>query len=117
SVTGVQTCALPISAGGVPGGVYLLVGVFQELRLPGGADQAVFLSTVAGMNSAGFFFAMSTTWAYLAVMRGSAWPRKSCTARRSPVCKYPSVPAVWRRAWLETPGRLSPVSRKYLSVC
>jgi hypothetical protein len=37
-------------------------------------------------------------------MRGSAWPRKSCTARRSPVCKYPGVPAVWRKAWLETPG-------------
>src|ERR1017187_3297048 len=41
--------------------------------------------TFAGMNSAGFFFAMSTTCAYLAVMRGSAWPRKSRTARRPPV--------------------------------
>jgi hypothetical protein len=41
---------------------------------------------------------MSTTCAYFAVMRGSAWPKKSCTARRSPVCKYPSVPAVCRRA-------------------
>jgi hypothetical protein len=30
-------------------------------------------------------------------MRESAWPRKSCTARRSPVCKYPKVPAVWRK--------------------
>jgi hypothetical protein len=55
-------------------------------------------STFTGMNNAGFFLGMSTTCAYFAVMRGSAWPKKSCTARRSPVCKYPSVPAVCRRA-------------------
>jgi hypothetical protein len=41
--------------------------------------------TFAGMNSAGFFLAMSaTTCAYFAVMRGSAWPRKSCTAGMIP---------------------------------
>ena len=63
--------------------------------------------TFAGMNSAGFFFAMSTTCAYLAVMRGSAWPRKSRTARRPPVCKQTKVPAVRRRAWLELAPRLN----------
>ncbi len=40
--------------------------------------------TLTGINNAGFFFAMSTTWAYFAVMRGSAWPRNSCTARSYP---------------------------------
>ena len=68
------------------------------------------------MNRAGFFFAMSTTCAYFAVMRGSARPRKSCTARRSPVCRYPKVPAV-RKAWFEMPGGLRPASRRCLSVC
>ncbi len=44
-------------------------------------------ATFTGMNSAGFRLAMSTTCAYREVVRGSAWPSISCTARRSPVCK------------------------------
>jgi hypothetical protein len=40
---------------------------------------------------------MSTTCAYLDVMRGSAWPRKFCTACRWTARKYPNVPAVWRK--------------------